>query len=92
MISHLLLCQAKSRPSLVAGTAFGGLLILSGVLISKQKDLEGHMLGLGASAVLAAGMGARFFTTKKFMPAGLVATLGFVNSFYQLGKVLEWKE
>lgn len=79
-----------SVPSLVAGLTFGGLLIGSGVLISKNEAFQGHALASGTSGVMALAMGKRFVSTGKFMPAGLVATLGAAGLAYNVKKALEW--
>lgn len=39
----------------MAGLGIGGLFILSGVVISKGRDKEGHMLALATSALLIGG-------------------------------------
>uniref|UniRef100_A0A7S2EKC3 Transmembrane protein 14C n=1 Tax=Trieres chinensis TaxID=1514140 RepID=A0A7S2EKC3_TRICV len=80
-----------SKASLGAGLAFGSILIGSGVMISGEKQFEGHSLAAGASGLMALGMGQRFVQSGKFMPSGLVAALGAASLAYHTGKALEWK-
>lgn len=81
-----------SKVSIVAGTAVGSLLLGSGYLIARSdKIYEGHLLACGTCALLAVGMGQRFLSTRTFMPAGLVATVGAVACAYNFQKSLEWK-
>jgi len=79
-----------SVPSLVAGLTFGGLLVGSGVLITKGESYQGHALASGVTGVMTLAMAQRFFSTGKFMPAGMVATLGAVGLAYNVKKALEW--
>lgn len=79
-----------SKASLLAGLTFGGLLIGSGVMISGEHQYEGHALATGASGIMALAMGQRFISSGKFMPAGLVATLGAACCAYNLKKAIEW--
>jgi uncharacterized membrane protein (UPF0136 family) len=81
-----------SKISLVAGMAVGSLLVGSGYLIafSDDRQYEGHLLGCGTSALLALGMTPRALSTGKFMPAGLVSTLGIVAAAYNFHKGQEW--
>jgi len=79
-----------SKVSLLAGLTFGSLLVGSGVMISGDQQYEGHALATGASGVMALAMGQRFLSTGKFMPAGLVATLGAACCAYNLKKAIEW--
>jgi uncharacterized membrane protein (UPF0136 family) len=79
-----------SVPSLVAGLAFGGLLIGSGVMISKGESYQGHVLASGVTGVMTLAMAQRFLSTGKFMPAGMVATVGAVGLAYNVKKALEW--
>ena len=65
-----------SVPSLVAGLTFGGLLIGSGIMISQGESFKGHALASGVTGLMTLAMGQRFLSTGKFMPAGMVATLG----------------
>eukprot|EP00287_Rhodomonas_sp_CCMP768_P019543 CAMPEP_0202809010 /NCGR_PEP_ID=MMETSP1389-20130828/1428_1 /ASSEMBLY_ACC=CAM_ASM_000865 /TAXON_ID=302021 /ORGANISM="Rhodomonas sp., Strain CCMP768" /LENGTH=191 /DNA_ID=CAMNT_0049479507 /DNA_START=74 /DNA_END=647 /DNA_ORIENTATION=+ len=77
-----------SKMSLIGGCGTGALYIGSGLLIQSGQNRNGHALALGTSLVLAGGMGARAAKTSKFMPAGLVATLGGLCGLYQAKKVL----
>ena len=79
-----------SKVSLLAGLTFGGLLVGSGVMISGDLQYQGHALAAGTSGVMAVAMGQRFLSTGKFMPAGLVATLGAACCAYNLKKAIEW--
>jgi uncharacterized membrane protein (UPF0136 family) len=70
--------KAKSRPSLIAGSIAGVLLVLAGWLITSNAR-AGLVLGLVVSLALAARFGRAFAKTKKPMPAGLMALLGIVG-------------
>ena len=84
--------KKKSVPSFVAGVGLGGVLIASGLLISTGNEYRGYTIGSGAGMVMAAGMGARFMSTRKFMPAGAVALLGTVTTAYNVAKAIEWQD
>lgn len=79
-----------SKISMAAGLTFGGLLIGSGVLITKGESFQGHTLASGCTGVVTVAMGQRFFKSGKFMPAGLVASLGAVGLAYNVKKAIEW--
>ena len=80
-----------SKASLISGLAVGSLLLGSGYMIAKTDQVyEGHLLASGASGVMALAMGQRFMSTGKFMPAGLVATLGAAACAYNVHKSREW--
>lgn len=79
-----------SQMSLIAGLTFGSLLLGSGYLIASDREYQGHLLSSGTSGVMALGMGHRFVSTGKFMPAGLVAFLGAACCAYNANKALEW--
>ncbi len=64
--------------------------ICTGLLIKAGQHKEGHGLALVSSLLLLGGMAPRAVKTGKFMPAGLVATLGAVSAVYQGKKVQEW--
>jgi uncharacterized membrane protein (UPF0136 family) len=51
---------------------------------------QGHAVALGASSVLAAGMGHRAIKTKKAMPAGVIAGVGLLSAIYHAKKTVEW--
>ena len=79
-----------SKISLVAGLTFGSLFLGSGWMISNDSEYQGHVLGAGAGGFMAAGMSQRFVTTRKFMPAGLVASLGALVCAYNVKKAIDW--
>merc|ERR1719230_2203010 len=56
-------------------------------MISGEKQLEGHALATGTSGLMAIAMGRRFIQTGKFMPSGLVATVGAVSMVYHAKKI-----
>jgi uncharacterized membrane protein (UPF0136 family) len=64
--------------------------IAPGLLIKAGQHKEGHGLALASSLLLLGGMAPRAVKTGKFMPAGLVASLGALSAFYQGKKVQEW--
>jgi uncharacterized membrane protein (UPF0136 family) len=76
--------------SAVAGLTFGGLLIGSGVLITQGESYQGHALASSVTGLMTLAMGKRFLSTGKFMPAGMVATLGAAGLAYNVQKALEW--
>lgn len=82
--------KKRSTPSLIAGVACGSLLVGSGVLISKNESFRGHALASGVNGIMAAAMAKRYASSRKFMPAGLVAVLGSVGFAYNVRKTLEW--
>ena len=79
--------KAKSIPSLAAGVVFGAAATLGAYQVSQNpKDFYVAFLTSGA---LLAVMGARFYKSRKIMPAGLIAGLSLVQvarlgtSFFQ---------
>ncbi|KAJ8413198.1 hypothetical protein AAFF_G00091940 [Aldrovandia affinis] len=63
--------KAGSVPSLAAGLLFGGMSGFGAYRVSQNpKDI---WVSLAASGTLAGVMGMRFFKSRKFMPAGLMA-------------------
>jgi uncharacterized membrane protein (UPF0136 family) len=76
--------------SAVGGLTFGGLLVGSGVLITQGESYKGHALASGVTGLMTLAMGKRFLSTGKFMPAGMVATLGAAGLAYNVQKALEW--
>lgn len=66
--------KAKSKASIVAGATFGGVLLLAGYLAG--AGAIGMYVGLVASGMLAARFSNAYRTSKKVMPAGLMAALG----------------
>jgi uncharacterized membrane protein (UPF0136 family) len=80
-----------SKASLIAGIGIGSMLLGSGYLIAKtDKVFEGHVLGVTATGIMTIAMGHRFIGTGKFMPAGVVATLGALGCAYNIRKAIEW--
>lgn len=67
--------KAKSRPSLIAGTISGVLLLAAGILV-RTHGRVGLILGLIVSLALAGRFISAFRKTRKIMPAGLMAVLG----------------
>ncbi|XP_041817641.1 transmembrane protein 14C isoform X1 [Chelmon rostratus] len=63
--------KAKSVPSLAAGLLFGGLAGFGAYQIS--NDPKNVWVSLATSGALTGLMGKRFYGSKKFMPAGLMA-------------------
>ncbi|KAI9103721.1 transmembrane proteins 14C-domain-containing protein, partial [Phlyctochytrium arcticum] len=79
--------KTRSRPSLIAGVAFGALYAVAGYLL--QNNLEyGAELATGTSVLLVGAMGPRALKTRKPVPAGL-ATLGLLGGAYYGRKVYE---
>jgi uncharacterized membrane protein (UPF0136 family) len=75
-----------SKASLIAGSTFGGLLLVSGYLSSKgNNNKNGNILGVGVAGMLTYTMGKKFLASKKIMPAGLLAFLGTLSFAYNLG-------
>ncbi|EEC49370.1 predicted protein [Phaeodactylum tricornutum CCAP 1055/1] len=84
--------RKRSKASLVAGLGVGSMLLGSSYLIVKTDQIyEAHLLGTTAGGILALGMGKRFVSTRKVMPAGLVMALGAVTCAYNFNKAQEWK-
>jgi uncharacterized membrane protein (UPF0136 family) len=72
----------------LAGLTFGGLLVGSGVLITKRESYQGHTMASVAADVMTLAMGNRFLSSGKFMPAGMVTTLGAVGLAYNIQKAI----
>jgi len=68
--------KAKSRPSLIAGSVSGVLLLGSGYLVGTSQTRVGLILGLIVSLGLAGRFISVFRKSGKIMPAGLMAVLG----------------
>lgn len=81
-----------SLPSFIGGALTGASYLMAATLINHGEDLRGHMCACTTGAVLAGGMGSRVLKTGKFMPAGLVASLGLVSMIYEGKKTKEWME
>merc|ERR1712176_1722688 len=76
-----------SKASLTAGSVFGGLLMLSALIISKSaktNSSKGNILGAFVSAFLGKVMGKKFLASKKFMPSGLLASFSLIAFVYNL--------
>ncbi|KAJ3273407.1 hypothetical protein HDV01_004477 [Terramyces sp. JEL0728] len=78
--------RTKSRPSLIAGLAFGTLYATSGYLLDKNKE-HGVELATGTSALLFGAMVPRAIRTRKIPPITL-AIVGLVGTAYY-GKKLQ---
>ncbi|XP_051266958.1 transmembrane protein 14C isoform X2 [Dicentrarchus labrax] len=63
--------KAGSVPSLAAGLLFGGLAGFGAYQISNEPN--NVWVSLATSGVLSGVMGKRFYASRKFMPAGLMA-------------------
>lgn len=70
--------KSGSTASIVMGSIFGLLLLLSSFLIHK-KLVWGLYLSILLTAFLALFFGYRFMNSYKFMPAGLMCILSAVN-------------
>jgi uncharacterized membrane protein (UPF0136 family) len=80
-----------SRMSLIAGFSLGSLLLGSGYMIAKTDYVyEGHVLASTTSGIMSIAMVQRYLQTMKFMPAGMVATLGTLACAYNVMKAMEW--
>ncbi|XP_034036753.1 transmembrane protein 14C [Thalassophryne amazonica] len=73
--------KARSIPSLAAGVLFGSLAGLGAYQIS--NDPKNVWVSLATSGVLAGIMGKRYYSSRKLMPAGLIAGA----SLLMVGKV-----
>jgi uncharacterized membrane protein (UPF0136 family) len=80
-----------STISLIAGVSMGSLLLTSGYMIAKTDYVyEAHVLAGVTSGVMSIAMGHRYIQTMKFMPAGIVATVGTLACAYNVMKAIEW--
>ncbi|XP_069007615.1 transmembrane protein 14C isoform X1 [Embiotoca jacksoni] len=68
--------KAGSVPSLAAGVLFGGLAGFGAYQIS--NDPKNIWVSLATSGALSGIMGKRFYGSRKFMPAGLMAATSLV--------------
>ena len=59
-----------SKASLIAGSTFGGLLMLSSFIISKTKSAKGNILGFFVSGMLGYVMGKKVFGVQKVHAGG----------------------
>lgn len=78
--------RARSIPSLVAGLSFGAGFAACGVSIDRGFFFEGHAGASLLGAVLAASMGTRAVRSRKFMPAGGMASVGAISCAYHAQK------
>ena len=69
--------KAKSKPSLIAGSIAGGLLLTAGWLMGTQGR-SGVFLGLDVSLALAIQFGKGYARSRKVMPAGMMAALSAI--------------
>lgn len=65
--------KAGSVPSIIAGSIFGVILIYGAYRAS--VDPYDVYVSLGATVILGIVMAARYYTTEKFMPAGVIVIL-----------------
>jgi len=70
--------QARSIASLISGI-ISGLLLLAGAVFYLQGQAWGFTLALIVTAILVIVFTIRFVKTRKFMPAGLMLTLGVLT-------------
>ncbi|MUL38427.1 TMEM14 family protein [Gloeocapsopsis dulcis] len=70
--------QARSTASLISGIISGLLLVAGGVLYL-QGQAWGFTLALAVTAILVIVFTIRLVKTRKFMPAGLMLTLGVLT-------------
>lgn len=66
--------QAHSNGSLIAGSIFSLLLILSAVMLHR-KMVMGYLFSIGLTVLLIAFFGYRFYLTHKMMPAGMMCAI-----------------
>jgi len=67
--------RRQSLPSLITGGAFGIVFGLAAYLIEEDPN-SGYGLGLLAASILAVVGFFRLRKTRKFMPAGMLVTVG----------------
>eukprot|EP01134_Creolimax_fragrantissima_P004101 CFRG4101T1 len=82
--------KKRSVPSLIAGFTFAGLYGYSSYLISTNEEI-GHDLAAAASTILTLSMSRRALKSGKFMPAGMVATLGLAAGAYNGYKAADYR-
>ncbi|MFQ5638034.1 MAG: TMEM14 family protein [bacterium] len=71
--------KSKSIPSVIMGSIFG-VLILIGSWQMLKENVIGWGLVLGLSIFLTIFFGYRFWTSMKFMPAGLMILLSLIST------------
>lgn len=69
--------KAQSSASLIMGTLFAAVIALCSYM-TFAKSRAGAFLALAASGVLAAFFGFRFYSSLKFMPAGLMCIMSLI--------------
>ncbi|KAI9004802.1 transmembrane proteins 14C-domain-containing protein [Gaertneriomyces semiglobifer] len=79
--------KTKSRPSLIAGLAFGALFGTAGYLIQNNQDY-GVELATGTSVLLLSAMAPRALKTRKPVPIGL-STVALLGTYYYGKKIYE---
>eukprot|EP01083_Nonionella_stella_P139633 426299_1 len=79
-----------SLASLAAGFGFGALYAGSSYLISHGNPTRGFQLGTAASTPLFIIMSLRLLRTKRFMPAGAVASISLLAGAYNFMKYKEF--
>ncbi|KAG2484877.1 hypothetical protein HYH03_016361 [Edaphochlamys debaryana] len=82
--------RKKSLPSLLGGLTLGAAYGATAYIIQTHDALLGHQVGAATSVVLATMMGVRLARTKKVMPAGVLAGVGALASFYHIQKARQW--
>lgn len=70
--------KAGSLPSLGAGLVFGSALCFGAYQLSENPS--NYIMSLATSILLGGFMGARFYNSGKFMPAGLITALSILNA------------
>ena len=81
--------SSSSLTSPSPGLLFGGGFGYAGYLINEDPE-RGFRFGTTVSALMSASMGYRWYTTRKFMPSGLLAVLGGGSLAYHGMKWNEW--
>ena len=69
--------KSGSMPSLGAGLLFGSAAAFGAYQVSQNP--KNYQVALLTSAALLAVMGARFYNSGKFMPAGLISGLSLLQ-------------
>ena len=80
-----------SKPSLCAGVVCGSLLVASGMMISGEKQFEGHSLAAGTSGTMALALGSRLLRQGNLCPRGS-SVISVASLAYHTRKALEWKD
>jgi uncharacterized membrane protein (UPF0136 family) len=79
-----------SVASAAASSAFAASYAFSGYLITDSREARGHTLACATGLTLGTVMGSRFLRSGRFMPAGMVASLGLASGLYHGVKANEW--